>query len=566
MLAVRPVIALMDGTVIMGNQRLRAARELGWETIPCILVELDAETARAWMLRDNNSYGEWDPALLADIIKAAKVTDKATLTELGFRHVDIKRILPNGGDTPEQPSLLPVYHLRIDCENEEDQREMLEHLVEEGYDVHPLLAYAPRKRVTAPAPPTHPREAVVELETTIERTPRVMQVEGLFDLTPEKQDRFTIRATLPLADQPWNVGLIVGPSGSGKTTIARALFPHSDPTVWWAEMNAWGMERSIVDAFPADMRISDLGELLSSVGFSSPRSWLHSYAALSNGEQFRVDMAMAIAQARELTVVDEFTSVVDRTVARTASWAIARAVRSRGQRFVAVTCHEDVVDWLQPDWIYRPATDDFAWRSVQRHPPIEILVRRCDPSFWPLFRRFHYLSPTLLSGADCFVGFWEGVPVAFMAYTPVYGHQLHKLGSRLVCLPDYQGVGIGTRLADYTAGILTALGFTVHSVASHPARVAYNAASPHWRLRHQPTLQRQQDPRNIAHMSRLATRASGRITTSFEYVGPRIPRVQAKAIMAQVVHLNGDGTYSVTEGNRNGTAQQPIHPTPAAHR
>lgn len=558
MLQVRPVIALLDGTVIMGNQRLRAAREMhaagviGWDTIPTILVDLDQETAHAWMLRDNNSYGEWDPALLSDLIKTAKVADKAKLTELGFRHVDIRRILPQGADAPQQPALEPVYHVRIDCQDEADQLETLGSLSEAGYDVHPLLAYAPRKRVTQPAPPIPNRKADVELTTAIVRTPRVMQVEGLFDLTPEKQDRFVIRSALPLSEQPWNVGLIVGPSGSGKTTIARALFPHGDPDIQWAEMMPWSPDHSIVDSFPADMSISDLGELLSSVGFSSPRSWLHPYFALSTGEQFRVDMARAIAQAKELTVVDEFTSVVDRTVARTASHAIARAARSRGQRFVAVTCHEDVVDWLQPDWVYRPATDDFAWRSVQRHPPIALHIRRCDPSFWPLFRRYHYLSPTLLAGADCFVGFWDERPVAFTAYTPVYGHPLHKLESRVVCLPDYQGVGIGTRMADYTAGILTALGFTVHSVASHPARVAYNAASPYWLLRHQPTLQRQQDPRNIASMGRLGTRASGRITTSFEYVGPRLTRIRAQEVMAQVVHLNEDGTYSIGE-NRNGT-------------
>ena len=68
MLQARPLIALPDGTVIAGNQRLRAAQELGWETIPVIRVDLDEQTARLWMLRDNSEYGEWDEPALGEIL------------------------------------------------------------------------------------------------------------------------------------------------------------------------------------------------------------------------------------------------------------------------------------------------------------------------------------------------------------------------------------------------------------------------------------------------------------------------------------------------------------------
>src|SRR4029077_5021989 len=66
-----------------------------------------------------------------------------------------------------------------------------------------------------------------------------------------------------------------------------------------------------------------------------------------------------------LIVMDEFTSVVDRTVAQIGSAALAKTVRQRGQKFIAVTCHEDVEDWLQPDWVYRPAPNFFAWGGFQ---------------------------------------------------------------------------------------------------------------------------------------------------------------------------------------------------------
>ncbi len=62
-----------------------------------------------------------------------------------------------------------------------------------------------------------------------------------------------------------------------------------------------------------------------------------------------------------LVAFDEFTSVVDRNVAQIGSAAVAKGIRS-GQircRFVAVTCHYDILEWLAPDWIIDMATREF---------------------------------------------------------------------------------------------------------------------------------------------------------------------------------------------------------------
>ena len=67
MLRARPLIALPDGRVIAGNQRLRAVQELGWETVPVVYADLDEGRSREWALRDNNQYGEWDEQALADV-------------------------------------------------------------------------------------------------------------------------------------------------------------------------------------------------------------------------------------------------------------------------------------------------------------------------------------------------------------------------------------------------------------------------------------------------------------------------------------------------------------------
>jgi DNA modification methylase len=68
LLEARPLIVLMDGTVIGGNQRLAAAVALGWETIPAVFVELDEVRAAVWMFLDNRPFGEDDEDLAAELL------------------------------------------------------------------------------------------------------------------------------------------------------------------------------------------------------------------------------------------------------------------------------------------------------------------------------------------------------------------------------------------------------------------------------------------------------------------------------------------------------------------
>src|SRR5262249_1254894 len=157
------------------------------------------------------------------------------------------------------------------------------------------------------------------------------------------------------------IGLIVGPSGCGKSTIARHLF--AEQLAQQEELDVWPKQQSVLDAFPAGMPIKEIVALLSSVGFSSPPAWLRPFHVLATGQRFRVRLARLLAHCPALAVMDEYTSVVDRTVAQLGSAALAKTVRQRGQKFIAVTCHEDVEAWLQPDWVYRPAENCFSWRS-----------------------------------------------------------------------------------------------------------------------------------------------------------------------------------------------------------
>ena len=73
----------------------------------------------------------------------------------------------------------------------------------------------------------------------------------------------------------------------------------------------------------------------------------------------RVDLARNILSDKELIVFDEFTSVVNREVAKTTSLAINKFINKNNKKFIAISCHDDIIEWLQPDWIYNTDEKSF---------------------------------------------------------------------------------------------------------------------------------------------------------------------------------------------------------------
>jgi GNAT superfamily N-acetyltransferase len=356
---------------------------------------------------------------------------------------------------------------------------------------------------------------------------RVQQVAGMFDvpLADKASERFEV--DIPGRDEEWQIGLIVGPSGSGKSTVAKRAFAGE----LYANAD-WPADRAVIDCF-GDLSVRHVIDLFTAVGFGSPPSWIKPYYVLSNGERFRCDLARALAISREphnnsdpqhstldsqppLIAFDEFTSVVDRNVAKVCSAAIAKGIRRRHLpcRFVAVTCHYDVAEWLDPDWILDMATGDLRRRRLRR-PPIELEIHRCKLAAWQLFKRHHYLSGSLAASARCFLTTWQGVPVNFCATLPVIGKKNHRRFTRIVTLPDYQGIGIGMHAVAAVAESHRAEGHRINVTSSHPTLIRHCQNSPLWRaVNVKKTGGTKSSPRFPGYRS-----AAGRAVVSFEYLG-----------------------------------------------
>ena len=106
---------------------------------------------------------------------------------------------------------------------------------------------------------------------------------------------------------------------------------------------------------------------------------------------------------------------------------------------------------------------------------------------WELFEQHHYMSAELSMQSTCAIARWGGTPVGFIAVMPRPGilkasdprvvHREH----RLVVLPEYQGLGIGSRLSEATGARFLARGKRYTSRTAHFVLRSQRGRSPRWR-------------------------------------------------------------------------------------
>lgn len=269
-------------------------------------------------------------------------------------------------------------------------------------------------------------------------TYRAARVSSLFNV--EGDADFHLDATLPLEDQDWQIGLIVGPSGTGKSSICKQAFKRAAAPVG----RGWERGAPLIEALCPELPFDAVTGALSTVGLGSVPSWLRPYHVLSTGERFRADLARVLCKRDGLTLVDEFTSTIDRRVATIAAAAFAKAWRRGTGKFVAATCHYDVADWLQPDWVFDTRTGEFAWRRLRRAPQIALDIFETNWRYWPFFEPHHYLKLPHMIAATCYVGFVGDEPVCHLGVSTRPG-LVEARACRLVVLPEWQGAGLGMR-------------------------------------------------------------------------------------------------------------------------
>lgn len=263
---------------------------------------------------------------------------------------------------------------------------------------------------------------------------RAERVKSLFNVASGAN--FALEVELPIDDGNWQIGVVVGPSGSGKTSIGARLGRFYAPR--------WPIDAPIVDAIAPGGDFNAVTGALSAVGLGSVPAWLRPYSVLSNGERFRATLARLVCDAPKLAVVDEFSSVVDRQIARVGAGAFAKAWRRTGGKAVLLSCHYDVLDWIQPDWVFDTGTGEFSRGLLRRRPGLDMEIWQTDWRYWPGFEPHHYLKLPHMIAAACYVATINGELVAHVAVSTRPG-LVEARACRLVVMPEWQGAGVGMR-------------------------------------------------------------------------------------------------------------------------
>jgi len=273
---------------------------------------------------------------------------------------------------------------------------------------------------------------------------RAARVKSLFNA--ESGCNFDLEAELDLTGS-WQIGVVVGPSGSGKSSIGKVIFGENlmhDYTQGWAK------DRPIVDEIAPDGDFNEVTGALANVGLGDVPAWLRPFHVLSNGEQFRAGLARLICMRAERVVVDEFTSVVDRQIARIGSQAFQKAWRRTNPKgkVVLLSPHYDILDWVQPDWVFDTKTKEFERGCLRQRPKIELSILKTDGSYWPHFKHHYYLDLPMPPAAEYFVGAVDGELACHLSVSPLFTARAYR-ATRLVTMPEWQGAGVGLRFLEW---------------------------------------------------------------------------------------------------------------------
>jgi GNAT superfamily N-acetyltransferase len=195
---------------------------------------------------------------------------------------------------------------------------------------------------------------------------------------------------------------------------------------------------------------------------------------------------VASSKDGEVILVDEYTSVVDRDVAKAMSFALQKYIRRENKKIILASCHYDILEWLMPDWTCSPQKGGVLERGEwlrQGRPQITLQVSRVEAETWDFFKKHHYLTEEVNKSCKFLLFEWNDKPVGINAVIPQpSGHYKNAVReSRIVILPDYQGLGLGYSISEFTAGLYKCGGYRYFTKTVHPALGNYRAKSNNWK-------------------------------------------------------------------------------------
>lgn len=185
---------------------------------------------------------------------------------------------------------------------------------------------------------------------------------------------------------------------------------------------------------------------------------------MSNGQRARAEAVLLMCQNNEYVFIDEWTSVVDRTVAKAMSVCISKYAKKHNKKIILLSCHYDILEWLSPDWMIDcnkqlfelPKSDNFFFTEREK---LEFVIKKVDKRTWRYFSKYHYLSELLPAGKIHLYGLFLGQnQIGFQCFANYVPHKPNTKiiyhSNRTVIHPDYNGLGLGILLINKTSKLI----------------------------------------------------------------------------------------------------------------
>tara|TARA_R110000868_G_scaffold72040_1_gene210238 strand:- start:267 stop:1388 length:1122 start_codon:yes stop_codon:yes gene_type:complete len=302
-----------------------------------------------------------------------------------------------------------------------------------------------------------PSNIKFELQSEVFNTFRCQAAANSLDIDVKKKSVHKLEINNINLPKTWNIGLIYGASGSGKTTLAKHLFGND---IFDCSLDE---NKSIIDQLPQEFTYEDCANILNGIGLNSVPCWIRPIKTLSNGQRARAEAAYLMCK-QDFICIDEWTSVVDRTVAKAMSVCLQKFAKKHNKQIILLSCHYDILEWVNPDWLIDcnkqnfelPKSEDFFFSEREK---LEFTIKEVGRETWKYFSKYHYLSERLPGGKIYLYGIFYGNDQigfqCFANYTPhKKGTKIIYHSNRTVIHPDYNGLGLGIKLINETSSLL----------------------------------------------------------------------------------------------------------------
>lgn len=273
----------------------------------------------------------------------------------------------------------------------------------------------------------------------------------------------------------WSIIAIVGESGTGKSGLLKKLKKEPNKRPEWNE-------RPIVEHIHEDPETAC--KYLGSVGLNCLPTWLKNYSVLSLGEKYRASVAWILSKEEEI-YLDEYTSTLDRDNAMSLSISLHKSIHRENKKLIVATCHRDIIEHLKPCYVVdldkEQVFDTRGWQRQSR----TIELYQCDRSYWKHFAQYHYLTSDIPSNTQAFILKWKEREkiIGFTSCMTLPSGTLKNayIASRTVILPQFQGMGFGSKATEILGEYITGQGYRLFSKTSHPIVGQYRENSDRWR-------------------------------------------------------------------------------------